>query len=49
MRLVERREVPHDYQARFAEALLTFRHQWVYCPKQVSVPPGCGPTVVRQQ
>lgn len=39
-------KVPPDYQARFGEALLTFQHQWVYCPKQVDTfskpPPTLG-------
>jgi len=26
--------VPRDYEARFEDALLTFKFQWVYCPKR---------------
>jgi len=26
--------VPKEYEARFQDALLTFRFQWVYCPKR---------------
>lgn len=26
--------VPKDYEARFVDALLTFKYSWVYCPKR---------------